>query len=190
MNPIDFKNNLMQDEDEIWTEFPCEEVEQSNLNDKTKAFLKVGFPESASPGLGFGLRSYNGKFHNIGEYYSEYDLADNYKNYWIFGFDYLGNFICIDASNNDNIILIEDEKEFKIVQQLNKNISELASSILLFSCFINKVIAEFGEDGYLRSKFSEKHIADLENEFEKLNPNYCIESSFWNSELENLKADI
>ena len=73
---------------------------------------------------------------------------------------------------------------------MNTSISELASSLLLFRDFIEKINNEFGEDGFFESMFTEKHLNDLENEFEKLNSNYYIESSFWDTEIENLRAEI
>lgn len=190
MNPIEFKKIWMQDDSERWTEFPVEQVEKSNLNDETKDFLKVGFPEDSAPFLGFGLRSYDWEFNNIGDYYSDYGLDDKTKNYWIFGSDNSGNPICIDSSDNDKLILLDHEQDFEIIQTMNKNISELASSMLLFRNFIEKINSELGEDGFFDSKFTENHLTELENDFKKLNPDYYIESSFWDSEIENLRAEI
>ena len=39
----------MNNDSEKWVEFPIDQVEKSNLNAKTKEFLKVGFPEDAAP---------------------------------------------------------------------------------------------------------------------------------------------
>ncbi len=76
------------------------------------------------------------------------------------------------------------------MENMNKNISELASSLLLFRDFIEKINNEFGEDGFFESMFTEKHLTELGNEFKTLNPNYCLESSFWDTEIENLRAEI
>ena len=73
---------------------------------------------------------------------------------------------------------------------MNKNISELASSMLLFRNFIEKINSELGEDGFFDSKFTENHLTELENDFKKLNHDYYIESSFWDSEINNLRAEI
>ena len=73
---------------------------------------------------------------------------------------------------------------------MNKNISELASSLLLFRGFIERINNVFGEDGFFESMFTEKHMTELENEFKTLNPNYYTESSFWDTEIENLRAEI
>ncbi|WP_028887736.1 SUKH-4 family immunity protein [Tenacibaculum ovolyticum] len=190
MSPIEFKEIWMRDDSEKWIEFPSEQVEKSNLNNETKGFLKVGLPEDSAPFLSFGLRSYDWEFNTIQGYYDDYDLNEKAKNYWIFGSDGSGNPICIDSSDNDKLILLDHEQDFEIIQTMNKNISELASSMLLFRNFIEKVNSELGKDGFFDSKFTENHLVELENGFKKLNPDYYIQSSFWDSEIENLRAEI
>jgi len=190
MNPIKFKNIWMEDDSERWTEFPIEQVQNSNLNESTKEFLKIGFPEDAAPFLGFGLRSYDWEFNNIFDYYSDYELDNKTKNYWIFGSDNSGNPICIDSSDNDKLVLLDHEQDFEVIMNMNKNISELASSLLLYANFIDRVNLEFGDDGFYDSKYTEDYLIELESEFKQLNPNYYIESGFWCSEIENLRAEI
>ncbi|MEP5339582.1 MAG: hypothetical protein ABJL44_20060 [Algibacter sp.] len=180
----------MKDDSERWTEFPIEQVEKSNLKNETKKFLKVGFPEDSAPFLGFGLRSYDWEFNNIKDYYDDDELDDKTKDYWIFGSDNNGNLICIDSSDNDKLVILDHEEGFEVIETMNKNISELASSMLLFRNFIEKINSELGEDGFFGSKFTENNLTELENDFKKLNPNYYIESSFWNSEINNLRAEI
>ena len=190
MNPIEFKKLWMTRDSERWVEFPIDQVEQSNLNEKTKEFLKIGFPEDAAPYLGFGLRSYDWEFKTIQDYYNYDDLNDKAKDYWMFGSDGSGNLICIDSSDHDKIVLLDHEQGFVFMENINTNIAELASSLLLFRDFIVRINAEFGKDGYFESLFTENHLIELENEFKKLNPNYYIEASFWDSEIENLRAEI
>ncbi|KAB1153647.1 hypothetical protein F7018_16410 [Tenacibaculum aiptasiae] len=190
MTPIEFQKLWMNNSSENWVEFPIDQIEKSNLNEKTKEFLKIGFPEDAAPFLGFGLISYDGEFNTIQNYYDDYELDDKTNNYWIFGSDNNGNPICIDSSDNDKLIILDHEQEFEFMETMNKNIAELASSILLYRNFVEKTNKEFGEDGLFESQFTEKHLTELENEFKKLNPNYYIESSFWDNEIENLRAEI
>ncbi|PCH74995.1 MAG: hypothetical protein COB98_09545 [Flavobacteriaceae bacterium] len=190
MNPIEFKKLWKANNSERWVKFPSDQVEKSSLNERTKEFLKIGFPEDAAPFLEFGLRSYDWEFNTIQGYYDDYDLDCKAKNYWIFGSDNSGNPICIDSSDNDKLVLLDHEQGFEFMENMNKNISELASSILLFRNFIEKINKEFGEDGFFESMFTEKHLTKLENEFKELNPNYYIESSFWSTEIENLRSEI
>ncbi|WP_299673540.1 hypothetical protein [uncultured Tenacibaculum sp.] len=190
MNPTDFKKLWMINDSEKWVEFPIDQVEKSNLNKKTKDFLKIGFPEDAAPFLGFGLNSYDSEFNTIHGYYGYDVLDEKTKDYWVFGSDGSGNPICFDSSDNDKLVLLDHEQGFEFMQDMNKNISELASSLLLFRGFIKRINDEFGEDGFFETMFTEKHLTELENEFKILNPNYYLESSFWDTEIENLRAEI
>jgi hypothetical protein len=190
MNPIEFKKKWMSNDSERWVEFPADQIERSNLNDTTKAFLRVGFPEDASPYLGFGLRSYNWEFNTIAEYYDDYNLDDATKNYWIFGSDNSGNPICIDASNNDKLVLLDHEQRFEFIDDINKNITELASSLLLFRNFIEMVNNPSQEEDCSEFIFTEEQLKQLEDKFKVLNPNYYTECSFWYNEIENLRLEI
>lgn len=107
MNPIEFKSIWMENESEGWVEFPVEQVEKSNLNKNTKEFLKVGFPEDAATFLEFGLRSYDGEFTNVIDYFSDSNLDINTKFYWLLGSNNNENSICIDSSKNDSIIILD-----------------------------------------------------------------------------------
>lgn len=186
MNPTEFKNIWLKNDFETWAEFPTEQIENSTLNNSTKEFLKVGFPDSAAPFLNFGLISYDNEFTNIYDYYSDNELETNTKNYWIIGSDNSGNLICVDTSQNDKIIIVDHEQEFEIIETMNQNISELSKSLLLFRNFIEDVNSEFSEDGFFDSMYSLKHIQKLEEEF----TSNRIVSSFWDTEIENLKANI
>lgn len=190
MKPIEFKEIWMKDNSEQWMHFPIEQIENSNLGYLTKQFLKVGFPKSAAPFLGFGPIVRHGKFNNIKDYFSEYELEEKTKNYWMFGSDGSGNLICIDSSSDDKLVLLDHEQGFELIENINKNISELASFILLFKNFIKKINTEFGKDGFFNSRFTKKHLTELEYNFKELNHNYHIESSFWNTEVENLRVEI
>jgi hypothetical protein len=180
MNPTEFKLKWIQDKSDRWTEFNVNELEQSDLNQSTKDFLTLGFPEDAPPYLGFGLRSYDWKFNTILGYYEYDDLDPATKFYWILGSDNSGNPICIDSSQNDRIILLDHEQNFEIIQSVNKNISELANSLIIYRDFVENS----------NSEFTEENLIKLEESFISLNPNYYIESNFWDTEIENLRAEI
>lgn len=186
MNATDFKNIWLKNDFESWAEFPIEQIENSTLNDSTKEFLKVGFPDSAAPFLNFGLISYDNEFFNVYDYFSDYKLDENTKNYWIIGSDNSGNLICVDTSQNDKIIIVDHEQNFELIEIINKNILELSKSLLLFRSFIEDVNSELGEDGFFDSMYSLKHIQKLEEQFSS----NSINSSFWNTEIDNLKANI
>jgi hypothetical protein len=186
MNPTEFKGLWLNNEFETWVEFPKEQLDNSNLNYSTKEFLKIGFPRSAAPFLDFGLISFDGKFKNIFDYYSDSDLKTITKNYWIIGSENNGDLICVDTSQNDKIIIVDHEQDFELIEIMNQSIIELSKSLFLYRNFIREVNNEFGRDGFFDSMYSIKHIERLEKEFGNNN----IISSFWNCELESLKANI
>ncbi|SEL53545.1 SUKH-4 immunity protein [Aquimarina amphilecti] len=190
MNPAEFKLKWIQNESDRWTEFDSCELEKSEINESTNEFLKIGFPEDAAPYLGFGLRSYDWKFNNILDYYEYDDLDPTTKFYWILGSDNSGNPICIDTSQNDRIILLDHEQGFEIIGTVNKNISELASFLLIYRNFIEEINSKYGEDGFFDSKFTKIDLNELEEKFKSLNSDYYLESSFWDIEIENLRAEI
>ena len=154
MNATEFKKAWMTDASERWCEFPNDQLEKSNLKEETKAFLSIGFPEDAAPFLGFGWRSYEGQFHSIHSYYKDDALDEKFKNYWIIGADNQGNPICIDASDDDKIVLLDHEQDFELLEYMNTNISELAASLLIFRTFIERVNKAFGEDAFLESSYT------------------------------------
>lgn len=186
MSPTEFKNIWLKNDFGTWAEFPREQLENSTLNNSTKEFLKVGFPENAAPFLNFGLINYDNEFFNIYDYFSDYELDINTKNYWIIGSENSGNTICVDTSQNDKIIIVDHEQDFELIEIINLNISELSKSLLLFRNFIEDVKTELGKDGFIESMYSLEHVQKLEEQF-SLNG---INSSFWNTEIDNLIANI
>jgi hypothetical protein len=169
-----------------WEIFDVSEIDKAPINNSTKDFLKVGFPETAAPFLDFGWRSYRGKFLSIWDYYSKFNLDERTKNYWILGSDNTGNPICFDITRNDKIVLLDHEQGFEIITVMNNNIAELAACLLLYKNFVKRVQDENGEDAFLNSDFSAAQIADLKDEFKKLNANIFKESGFWRSEINSL----
>ncbi|MBQ0910011.1 SUKH-4 family immunity protein [Flavobacterium sp. F-328] len=186
----DFKINWQKGDLDEWFDFEELEIDKTNLSSLTKEFLKNGFPENPSPYLGFGLRSFDNKFYTISEYYTDYELSNGYQNYWIFGSDGSGNIICIDSNQNDRIVILDHEENFGIFQIMNKDIIELSKCLLEYKNFIEEIQNEFGEDGFIESKFTEVHLDKLKVNFIKINPNIFEESDFWDSEIDNLYCEI
>lgn len=190
MNTIEFKKQWNPNEFDTWTAFNSKQFKRTPLTKSTTEFLAGGFPYSAAPFLDFGLERYDGVLYNIAEYYSGTDVVKGAENYWIFGSDSSGNPICMDSSANDKIVLLDHELGFEPIQTINKNIIELASCLLEFKRFVAQVQLEFGEDGFMDSKFTKNHLEELKNKFQSINPNIFIESDFWKNEIENLFFEI
>ncbi len=190
MNTIEFKKQWNPDEFDTLTAFNSEQFKRTPLTKSTTEFLAGGFPYSAAPFLGFGLERYDGALYNIAEYYSETDVVKGAENYWIFGSDSSGNPICMDCSANDKIVLLDHELGFEPIQDINKNVIELALCLLEFKRFVAQIQLEFGQDGFMDSKFTKNHLEELKNKLQSINPNIFIESDFWKSEIENLFSEI
>lgn len=190
MNLTEFKNLWTTNNSETWISFPIHQVEKSNLNEKTKEKLKFGLPHYAAPFLSFGITDYDLEFNTIHHFYDDNHLDKKTKDYWVFGSDGNGNPICFDTGSNDKIVLLDHEQGFEIIEDINKDISELVSALWLYKEFIEKINSEFGDDGFFDSKFTEQHLSELEYSFKSLNPNYHIEASFWYNEIKNLKSEI
>ena len=190
MNPKDFKVNWKINEYDQWTAFDYDQLEKTNLKDSTKAFLIDGFPDGAAPCLDFGLDSTDGNLYNIAEYYTEVELVNGTENYWIFGSDGAGNPICIDSSSNDKIILLDHELGFEPIQDINKNVIELAKCLLVFKDFFSLIESELGEEVLMDSIFPVAYLDKLKKQFEEINPNIFLESDFWKTEIECLYDEI
>lgn len=190
MTSIEFKEKWKLDELNRWTDFTFEQLEKTNLNCSTINFLKKGFPEDSAPFLSFGLRSYDWKFYTIFEYYSNCEVDAITKNYLICGADGEGNPICFDTTANDEVVLLDHEQGFGIMQKMNKDIIELSQCLLVYKEFAERIRSEFGEGAFFDSKFTKKHLADLKIRFENIDPNIFEESDFWKNEVENLYFEI
>ena len=193
MSPEQFKKAWKPDDEFFrWTEFSHDELTKTNLSEDTKSFLKQGFPEDAAPYLSFGLRSFDGTFHSMGSFepYSWHELGLSANSHWIFGSDGAGNPICIDASNADQVILLDHESRFSFMDRLNANVEELAASLLAYKQFIDRVNEKYGEDGFFDIKYSKQDVDLLFNDFEEINKNIFEESSFWKQEIDMLKEQI
>ena len=192
MKPQEFKEKWLAHLVGGWADLDADELAKSPLQEKTKLFLKDGFPDSAAPFLDFGWQSNGGKFENIFDCYAKYgyELDFETKKYWILGYDGEGNPICFDISKNDEIVVLDHEIEFELFHVINSSIEELAACLLCYRDFIEKIQADFGEEAFIERKFTIAYLEALKNEFLEINPNIFLESSFWDSEIENLGYEL
>lgn len=177
---------------ERWAEFSQVELNKSPLKERTKLFLKNGFPEDAAPFLNFGWKSYKDKFFNVYSYYSLYDveLEEDTKHYWILGSDGGGNPICFDVLNNDRLVLLDHEIGFEIMYQINSSIMEFAECLLAYRKFVKQVQKKFGQSAYIKSNYTIEFVEQLKNNFSKINSHLFDENYFWKSAVGNLESRI
>lgn len=190
MTPAEFKKRWSPDNLNRWTDFALETLNRLPVSQKTKAWLKEGFPEDAAPYLSFGLRSYDDRFYSVAEYYSEQDLDTKTSNYWIIGSDGGGNPICIDSASHDRILLLDHEQAFEKIGVVNVNVRELAHCLFAFKEFIANIKQELGSDAYIGAKYTQTQVANLKKRLEEIDPELLLNSDFWEQEIENLLAKI
>jgi hypothetical protein len=187
MTPIEFKELWLPDTHSKWIEFDILEIEKAPINDLTKSFLKIGFPEGPAPYLDFGWLSQNNKFYSIYDYYSKFKLTNLAQNYWMFGSDGNGNPICFDVSANDRIVLLDHEQNFEIIDKMNANIAELAAYLLLYKDFVTSIRNKNKGGSFTDSDISEAQLLNLKEGFKLINNNIFKESGFWRSEINSLR---
>lgn len=175
---------------ESWLEYDPSILDSSNLCEKTKGFLKGGFPDSAAPFLDFELKHSDGELLNVAECYQIQVNTTNKENLIVFGSDGAGNPICIDSSAEDKIVLLDHELNLRPIELINKDVIELARFLLEFRNFISEIQVEFGQDGFFDSMFTKVHLDSLKVRFKAINPNIFKESEFWNREIKSLYEEI
>jgi hypothetical protein len=195
MTPLEFKNEWFKSQlsksDFDWCHFDENEIEGSPLNEKTKEFLRVGFPKSATPFLDFGWEVFDGKFQTVFNAYSssELNLNPNLANYWIFGSDGAGNPICFDVSRFDEIILLDHEDLFATRIFMNSSITEIATCLLAIQKFLfqayNEKVASDSED----SNISQMQIDELVSTFYAINESLIEPDSFWRGAINEFSED-
>ncbi|MFY0602245.1 MAG: SUKH-4 family immunity protein [Cyclobacteriaceae bacterium] len=190
MSPKEFRSEWNPDELNRWYHFDQNELDRLPVSDETKEWLKDGFPENAAPFLNFGLKSYDGKFHSISNYYSDYELDPKTKNFWIFGSDGSGNPICIDSMNNDRVLLLDHEQEFEIIGIINSSVSELSQCLSVYRRFVKQIQFELGNDAFIETKFTIKHVDDLRSRIEGIRSHIMTNSDFWGNEIKGLYLEI
>lgn len=195
MTPLEFKNvwfrSQISEADFDWCHFNANGIEGSPINEKTKEFLRVGFPKSAAPFLDFGWEVFDGKFQTVFNTFSssELNLSPNLDNYWIFGSDGAGNPICFDVSRFDEIILLDHEDLFETRIFMNTSITELAICLLAIQKFLfqayNENLASDNED----SNISQKQLDELVSTFYSINERLIEPDSFWRGAINEFSED-
>lgn len=170
-----------------WIDYPRTVIESSNLSEKTKEFLKDGFPNSAAPYLGFDSIG-DTLLESVYAYYEDDTIDITSRSCIMFGSDAYGDMICIDPDHNDRIVILNHEEGFQISGFMNSSIEELYQCLKLYRVFIKTVNEKYGSDGFFEGKFKKEDVLPLEEQFRAINPNILLESDFWSHEIEGLKS--
>ncbi|WP_207422830.1 SUKH-4 family immunity protein [Desertivirga brevis] len=164
-----------------WITYTNGEIENFNLRESTKEFLRVGFPVSAPPFLSF--RPIGGKLCTAEELYGS-PLKEGHQQLVFFGVAD-GDHICFDTRNNDELVIV-DKENLEVKMRMNENIEQLAQCLLAFQSFIQKITVENGLDADDESNFSDEQYIRLEESFKLISPIVFQEGPFWKKVLWNL----
>jgi hypothetical protein len=146
-------------------------LEPQLLSLPLKEFLiQAGLPRQAAPFLSFdGVAGGLQPIYSIYGNYDEWSQADKQRlePYYVLGGDGGGNPICIDADNEERIVLLDHEDNFRTIQFVNSGIFQLAASLL-----------------------ARRDISDTEEikrELERIDAEAVKEGNFWAYEIYNLE---
>ena len=162
-----------------------ERLKSLNLSKETTDFLKIaGLPYSASPFLSFTKDTPTNGIDTLSKVYG---LDNQYDKFIMIGSDGSGNPIVIDISKSENIVLLDHESEFCIIELINSSINNLGACLLYYRNFIQQIIAENGDDAFLEANFTDSQYNILRDQ---INSNeQSLKYSFWHKELRNLIED-
>lgn len=162
-----------------------ESLKSLNLSKKTTDFLiNAGLPYSVAPFLSFTKDTPTNGIDRLSKIYG---LDNRYDKFIMIGTDGSGNPIAIDISKSENIVLLDHENEFCVIELINSSINNLGACLVHYRNFIQQIIAENGDDAFLEANFTDAQyniLRDLINSTEQ-----SLKYSFWQNELRNLIKD-
>ena len=143
----------------------------------------LGLPEDAAPFLIFG-GLHDGK--TIADIYATENPDDKFL--IEIGIDGVGDTICIDIMNNNEIVACDHEDNFK-KRYMNSSVTELLYFITLYRDFGQRLFNRKGEDAFIDADFTDEELADLINQFNHVDKNALDQGTYWNGEIQTLKAN-
>jgi len=188
MRPQEFTEKWGPDGD------PCivlsqERLQKVNLKASTAEFLAVaGLPQSAAPFLSFsevneasspfGLKL-TAVFHHLGR---------EYERFIVLGFDGSGNPIAIDTANDDQVVWLDHEENFRHAY-MNSSIGALATFLLGYRDFVQDLLKAKGEDAFLNGEYGDHELVELRQQLELVDSRAFDSGTFWSQELGTMTAN-
>lgn len=179
MTPEQFKNIWNKNEDSL-SPLSIDRFGGMNLLPETINFLTIaGLPFEAAPFLSF----VQDRDDSIRKLTDEFDFLDiKYEKYLIIGSSGNGDIIVINSEKNDQIELLDHEKNFSS-RFFNRSLCALAECLIIYKNFILTILEENVEDAYLDSNFSDSQFAKLQSDLSYADTQAIIEG-FWKEQLE------
>lgn len=173
---------------------PCivlsqERLQKINLKASTAEFLAVaGLPQDAAPFLSFGeLNEASSPFGLKLSAVFEH-LGGEYERFIVLGFDGSGNTIAIDTGNDDQVVWLDHEDDFRHAY-MNSSIGALATFLIGYRDFVQNLLNTKGEDAFLNGEYEDHELAALRQKLELVDSRAFDSGTFWSQELGTMKSD-
>jgi hypothetical protein len=164
--------------------FDKDELIKFSVDSKTIDVLSnVGLPEDAAPFLIFG-GLHDGK--TIADIYGTENPDDKYL--IEIGIDGVGDTICIDVMNNNEIVACDHEDNFS-KRYMNSSVTELLHFITIYRDFGQRLISKKGEDAFIESNFSDGELDELLEQFRAVDKKALDNGTYWSGEIQTLTAN-
>lgn len=161
----------------------------TNINsDIINDLVCIGLPKDAAPYLNFSFKS-NKKFlnQNCPSNDLEKILSNLKKEHFVIGFNGGGDFISINISTNEVVIISHEDLTFV---EMNSSLKSMYSCIIAYAEFIKNVQTKYGNSAYINGDYTIDDVETLKNELLKSDSIIALEDNFWNIELTCLIEDI
>ncbi len=188
MHPQEFIEKWGSDGD------PCLVLSQTRLQRiklkaSTAEFLAVaGLPQSAAPFLSFGeLNEESSPFGlKLSDVFDH--LGGEYERFIVLGFDGSGNPIAIDTENDDQVVWLDHDEDFRHAY-MNSSLGALATFLLGYRDFVQDLLNAKGEDAFLNGEYEEDELAELRQKLVLVDSRAFDSGTFWSQELGTMKSD-
>jgi len=162
-------------------------LESKGLNEETVEFLAtIGLPTSAAPFLGFADSDTYKEMQSIFYCYETYVHEHTYL--LSIGFDGAGDPICIDLLDNNRIVALNHEDDFKPLF-MNSSVKQLFKFLTIYKRFGEELIRTRGKDAFLNSNFTDNQLDELINALKVVDEKALENNTFWKQEVELLLAN-
>lgn len=157
-------------------------IDETSVDKETFIFLTTcGLPSDAAPFLSFSEVKDNQLWTPDKVFEIEFDGLDNYL---VFGFNSSGDPLCIDKTQDGEIVYLNHDNYFERVF-INKSMVKFAFCLVKYRDFILSIIGDNTND-YARRKFRDQEFEKLKSDLIEIDEVCLAESSFWKEELNNL----
>jgi hypothetical protein len=165
--PVSFSQKIMAD---------------NRVKDTTRTFLTTcGLPQSAAPGLSFGVNQDTLLTVNQRLRLNWADLDD----YLVIGSNGSGDPICISIASGDQIVCLNHDNLFEPVF-MNSSVWQLCEILLRYRIFYKSLLNPVDQSDFSVRKFSDNEFTQLQVELRQIDEMAMETEAFWQMEISAL----